>query len=228
MSTVSEGAVSQLERQDRRGFIGILGIAAGGLLIAGSLEPWVTANAAVRGSISRSGIDRGDGHITLVAGVIACVLGLLVVGGPGRRRVLLALLISAALASEVIAAADYLVVPRVGAGIWMVNVGSALLLVAATVGFAMKGTPTAVERSAFPVPAPIPVIVQRPDGLFECPWCCSNQFEAIGSSERKALGLASSHAPTDELRCLGCDRIYRRRPPMDEAGAMSIPATSYA
>jgi hypothetical protein len=51
-----------------------LAIVGGGLLIAGSSMPWLSATVALVGSISKSGMD-GDGMFTLIAGLAAVLLG---------------------------------------------------------------------------------------------------------------------------------------------------------
>jgi hypothetical protein len=49
----------------------------GALVVLGSFLPWITANAALVGGISRNGLDGGgDGIITLLAGIAIVVLAL--------------------------------------------------------------------------------------------------------------------------------------------------------
>jgi hypothetical protein len=51
-------------------------IVGGGLLIAGSFMPWVSATVAFTGTVSRNGMG-GDGIVTLVAGLVLVLLGVL-------------------------------------------------------------------------------------------------------------------------------------------------------
>jgi hypothetical protein len=114
----------------------------GGLLVAvGSFLPWVTATAPFIGSISRSGMDGGDGVITLVLGAAAAVLGLMFAGGLRLSKGGPILIILCAVAAGVVAGLDYsdvqgrvqvaeaassLVSASVGAGLWSIFVGAVM------------------------------------------------------------------------------------------------------
>ena len=122
-----------------------IAVVAGGLLIAiGSFLPWVTAST-IFGSISRSGVDRGgDGYITLAAGGLIALLGLVTLTRPNRGANL-AIAIAAA-AAGVIFALDFsdiqervadleagsegLALGGVGPGLWMVALGAITSFVA--------------------------------------------------------------------------------------------------
>lgn len=58
---------------DAPGAPAMLGAIGAGLLVLGSFLPWVTISAPFIGSISKSGMDGGDGWITVIAGAVAGV-----------------------------------------------------------------------------------------------------------------------------------------------------------
>jgi hypothetical protein len=60
----------------RRMLGGILAIVGGGLIVLGAFLPWVKATAAFVGTITRSGMEGGDGPIFLAAGFVIAGIGL--------------------------------------------------------------------------------------------------------------------------------------------------------
>lgn len=122
-----------------------IAVIAGGLLIAiGSFLPWVTAST-IFGSLSRSGIDAGgDGWITLVAGTVIAVLGLVTLTNPNRAANLL-VAIGAAVAAVIFAldfsdvqgrvsdlesSSEGMALGGVGIGLWMVALGAIVSFIA--------------------------------------------------------------------------------------------------
>lgn len=55
----------------------------GGLMVAGAFLPWVTANVVFT-SISRTGLELGDGNITLVLGIAIGLIGIAATLAGGR------------------------------------------------------------------------------------------------------------------------------------------------
>jgi hypothetical protein len=61
---------------------GGLAVTAGGILFAaGSALPWISVTAPFVGTITRSGLEGGDGIITLILGVVITVVGLASLSG---------------------------------------------------------------------------------------------------------------------------------------------------
>lgn len=53
------------------------GVVVGGALVAiGSFLPWISATIPLAGSINRSGIEGGDGLITVILGVLVLLVGI--------------------------------------------------------------------------------------------------------------------------------------------------------
>jgi hypothetical protein len=54
-----------------------IGVIVGGLLmVIGSFLPWITARAAFVGTLNRSGVEGGDGVITLILGIVTGLIGI--------------------------------------------------------------------------------------------------------------------------------------------------------
>lgn len=71
---------------------GVIGLLGGIGLVIGAFLPWVTATAPFVGTITRSGMDGGDGIFFIVMGVVAGLVGLSAIqGGSSPRRTLLVL-----------------------------------------------------------------------------------------------------------------------------------------
>jgi hypothetical protein len=118
-----------------------LAVIGGGLLIGvGSFLPWVTAST-VFGSLSRSGVDRGgDGWVTLVAGSVITLLGLLTIRKANRgANLLVAIAAAVAFITFAIDLADVqgrisdlegtsqgMALAGVGIGLWMVALGAVI------------------------------------------------------------------------------------------------------
>jgi hypothetical protein len=120
-------------------------ILVGGALVAiGSFLPWATATGLV--SVSKSGLDGGDGIFTLPFGVVIALLGLSRLqrsGLPGNRLVMVILgVIAVGLAwfegnhiqSQLDAAASVYVVYSLGMGIYVMGVGGVLVVLASIFG----------------------------------------------------------------------------------------------
>jgi hypothetical protein len=131
----------------RTGSVAPASVAAvvGGLLVAvGSFLPWVTAST-VFGSLSRSGIDGGgDGWVTLIAGSVIALLGLITINKPNRGANLL-IAVAAAVAFLIVALdfsdiqsriasveseSEGMALGGVGIGLWMVALGAIVAFVA--------------------------------------------------------------------------------------------------
>lgn len=116
-------------------------ILGGGLMALGSFLPWITFSGAWitfsgAGTFSsRSGLDRGDGVMTLVCGAVVGVIGGYIVSGrsvtTGIRAVLWSALIVAAVVwgldfAEIrgrVAAINWAFNEGLGSGVWVVAVG---------------------------------------------------------------------------------------------------------
>lgn len=118
---------------------GILIMAGGLLLCLGSFLPWVTANAPLVGSMSKSGMEGGDGIITLILGIGIAALGIGFLAGMKSSSAGPLIVLIAAVAAAAVTVVDYndvqgrvedaqavsdLVSASVGAGIWTLFVGS--------------------------------------------------------------------------------------------------------
>lgn len=121
-------------------------ILLGGILYAmGSFLPWVTASSAF-GSASKSGMEGGDGLLTVFFGVVLALLGLTRVQRPGLPGNRLTMVILGALAvgvavfegsniqSKLEDISSAYVVASVGVGIYVMGVGGALVILASLFG----------------------------------------------------------------------------------------------
>lgn len=112
-------------------------LVAGGVLVAvGSVLPWITAIGGFGITVSRSGVEGGDGLITVILGVAIGLFGLTMLRGRNLDRWRLAFLTSAA--TLVLIGFDYLLIEQrvkdvnrgdnvfasVGLGIWTVGIGA--------------------------------------------------------------------------------------------------------
>jgi hypothetical protein len=52
-----------------------MALLGGVLIVLGSFLPWLTATAPLVGTISRNGMEGGDGIITLILGVVTILIG---------------------------------------------------------------------------------------------------------------------------------------------------------
>lgn len=121
-----------------------IAVIVGGALIAlASFLPWVTAQT-IFGSISRSGIDGGgDGVVTLIAGGLIVVLGLVTLRRPNRAANILIAVAAAVAAvifaidlsdvqgrvSDLEADSEGLALGGVGIGLWLVALGAVIAFV---------------------------------------------------------------------------------------------------
>jgi hypothetical protein len=86
----------QLATERRAAPVGpVLAIAGGALLAVGSFLEWATVSVAVTGvdaeTASTSGIDSSDGWVTLVAGAVAMLVGIVALRRPRRALAVLAI-----------------------------------------------------------------------------------------------------------------------------------------
>lgn len=116
-------------------------VAGGGLIALGSFLPWITVSTAF-GTISRSGLDGGDGAVTLVCGTAIGVIGGYIVSGRsltrGTRIVLWIALVVAAVVwgldfvdirDRVASVDSEFALGGVGSGMWVMAVGGVVALV---------------------------------------------------------------------------------------------------
>ena len=108
-------------------------IFGGGLVALGSFLPWITFSGA--GTFNRSGLDRGDGVITLVCGAVVGIIGGYIVSGRSVTTGIRAFLWSALIVAAVVWGLDFADIRgRVaainwgfnegfGSGVWVVAVG---------------------------------------------------------------------------------------------------------
>lgn len=116
----------------------------GGILYAaGSALPWISITAAFVGTVTRSGLEGGDGIITIGLGIVLALVGLAHVIGSKAAGSKVALILVAVIAvgfaifeistiNNRIAGlgADIRPLASVGIGLWMMVVGSVVALVA--------------------------------------------------------------------------------------------------
>jgi hypothetical protein len=126
---------------------GALAVVGGVLAVVGSFLPWVTANFPKVGTVSHSGLDGGGhGAVSLAAGVVLIVLGLVFMSESTRRPKEIAIATGiAALVALGVAVYDYPSITdritatgpgyqdlvNVGSGIYVVGAGGVLALFAA-------------------------------------------------------------------------------------------------
>ncbi len=134
---------------------GVLFLIAGGLVVLGSFLPWISATAAFIGTISRNGIDGGDGVITVGLGILTGLFGVSLLARSGRPSVarvgaLFIGLITLYLALVEIGSAsarareitnDY-ATGQVGAGLYVIALGAILAIIAALSPLIPRGTKT--------------------------------------------------------------------------------------
>jgi hypothetical protein len=124
-------------------------IGLGGLLIVlGSFLPWLTATAPFVGTITRNGMEGGDGIITLILGVLTILIGVSQLTATRMPALLQRSSIVTGAITGAVAIYDYVEVQRriedvkeqselisasVGAGIWTLIVGAILAIVGGVV-----------------------------------------------------------------------------------------------
>jgi hypothetical protein len=160
---------------------GILAIAGGSLIVLGAFLPWVKATAAFLGTVTRSGMEGGDGPIFLIAGFIIAGIGLWSI--MARPTVAPALLILGGLAVGGLTLLEYnevsnrvgglgssLATASVGAGIWSLFAGAAASLVAGLILVGQR-TATPLMPDAPAVPSAPMTPTTGPGAARGCPHC---------------------------------------------------------
>jgi hypothetical protein len=64
-----------------------LALIGGGALITGSLLPWAKISAPIVGTLTKSGVEGGDGWFSLGAGVVVVLLGVVLLTAGSRRGI---------------------------------------------------------------------------------------------------------------------------------------------
>lgn len=124
-------------------------IAGGAAAAIGSFLPWGTATAPFIGTVSRSGMDGGDGVFTLVLGAALLLLGMAsrqaATSGTSNKRtaiIVVALILGVLVAFEASDISDRLreaedasdlIVTSIGSGIWLLGAGVVACLIGAFV-----------------------------------------------------------------------------------------------
>jgi hypothetical protein len=156
---------------------GVLAIAGGAMIVVGAFLPWIKASAAFVGTISRSGMEGGDGPIFLAIGFAIAALGLWsIIGRPSAAPFLLilaglgaggaAFLEYSEVNQRVDSVASEFAVASVGAGIWSLFAGAAASVIA---GLVLAGQMRPGAESTTPIAAAPPA--GPPSALRECPHC---------------------------------------------------------
>jgi hypothetical protein len=116
----------------------------GVLIVLGSFLPWLTATAPLVGTISRNGMEGGDGVITLILGVVTILIGVTQLTATNLPTLLQRSPIVTGAITGIVAVSNYLNVQQriedvreeseliaasVGAGIWTLVVGAVLAVV---------------------------------------------------------------------------------------------------
>ena len=122
----------------------VLGILAGVGVVVGSFLPWITVSAPLVGTLSRSGMDGGDGQITLALGVVIGILSLVALSSGKASSVIRVLVMLGGIAAGAVALIDYqdlqkrigsvdttYVSATIGVGIWVIGIGAILAILAA-------------------------------------------------------------------------------------------------
>ncbi len=126
-------------------YAGVTLVILGGALIAiGSFLPWIVLSAPLVGTLTKSGMEGGDGIWTLILGTVTVVIGVVKLTASRMPSLLQSSPIVTGAISAVIAgvnladisnrvdaarAASPLVAGSIGAGIWSILVGAALAIV---------------------------------------------------------------------------------------------------
>jgi hypothetical protein len=123
-------------------------IVAAAAIAIGSFLPWATLSAPFVGTISKSGVQGGDGILSLVGAGVLALLAFIAIGSRGKRRflTLLIVLVSAGVAAlggyEFADLANRFhavkndpaiggsVLPMYGTGLYVLTAGAALALIA--------------------------------------------------------------------------------------------------
>jgi hypothetical protein len=121
-----------------------MALLGGVLIVLGSFLPWLTATAPLVGTISRNGMEGGDGIITLVLGVVTILIGVTQLTATNLPTLVQRSTIVTGAITGIVAIINYLNVQRriedvreeseliaasVGAGIWTLIVGAVLAIV---------------------------------------------------------------------------------------------------
>jgi hypothetical protein len=116
----------------------------GVLIVLGSFLPWLTATVPLIGTISRNGMEGGDGIITLILGVVTILIGVTQLTATNLPTLLQRSPIVTGAITAIVAVINYLNVQQriegvrqeseliaasVGAGIWTLVVGAVLAIV---------------------------------------------------------------------------------------------------
>lgn len=119
-------------------------IGGGAALGLGAFLPWATVTAPFVGTVTRSGLEGGDGWIAVVLGVIAAVYGYKLLNGGGGRVGLLLVAVAAGLLTafeisdvqdrvdDARAEAEF-VAAEVGVGLWIMAAGVVAIVIGALV-----------------------------------------------------------------------------------------------
>jgi hypothetical protein len=121
-----------------------MALLGGVLIVLGSFLPWLTATAPLVGTISRNGMEGGDGIITLILGVVTILIGVTQLTATNLPTLVQRSTIVTGAITGIVAIINYLNVQRriedvreeseliaasVGAGIWTLIVGAVLAIV---------------------------------------------------------------------------------------------------
>jgi hypothetical protein len=157
----------------------VLAIVGGGLAAIGAFLPWVTATAAFVGTVTRSGMEGGDGPIFLGVGILVAALGLwAVLDHPTAAPILLIL---AGVAIVGLTVPEYIEVNErvggldsdfatasVGAGIWALFAGGVATGLA---GLILIGQMTPPPVPALPASVTGIAPPPGPGAVRTCPYC---------------------------------------------------------
>ena len=86
----------------------VLGLIGGAAIVAGSFLPWITVSAPFVGSLSKNGMEGGDGVITLAIGIAIVALSLTGMLGGKVSAASGVIMLLASLAAGAIGVIDYL------------------------------------------------------------------------------------------------------------------------
>lgn len=158
--------------------VSVVAAVGGGMVAAGAFLPWLTASSGLL-SVSRGGLEGGDGWIAAAAGGVLLLLGVAALVGVGVNGAGWLVGLLAAIVAGLVGIVDLQdvnerirsvesdnVVAQVGIGLWLILGGSVVGGIAALSGMVSRGsTPTGAgfaRTTPPPKPKPMPEDTWRP------------------------------------------------------------------
>lgn len=219
----SQGAASPSSSVSSPTTNAVIVLTAGAGLVLGSFLPWATVVAPLVGTISRSGMDGGDGILTLLLGALAIVAGIRLLQRPATKGESIAVAVVGVLSllltlfewahvnsviSEATDVSDGLATGSPSAGLWLIGLSSIALLVGAALLSGSADAPTPPRTVAF---RPMSSEHQYPTGPSQ-PGVSAANTHARPQSPPHDLGArtARSHSPDTAANGPAADSVGDR------------------